>query len=159
MFNLRIRSLLLVLGGVVCTVFAGSVGVQQFASSQMAINSETYGQIVRAKDLVADVLPPPAYLIESYLEATLAKNSPQSLASHKQRLAKLKEDYNTRHAFWSDKSGWSDNASADAELYNLIAVESHAEAETFWSAVERRLMPAIEAGDVATVEAAYGEVA
>lgn len=41
MFNLRIRSLLLVLGGVVCTVFAGSVGVQQFASSQMAINSET----------------------------------------------------------------------------------------------------------------------
>jgi methyl-accepting chemotaxis protein len=158
MFNLRIRSLLLVLGGVVCTVFAGSVGVQQFASSQMAINSANYGQIVRAKDLVADVLPPPAYLLESYLEATLAKNSPQSLESHKQRLAKLKDEYNARHTFWLDKSGWPDNASADAELYNLIAVESHAEAEKFWSAVERRLMPAIEAGDVAAVEAAYGEV-
>jgi len=83
MFNLRIRSLLIVLGGVVCTVFAGSVGVQQFASSQMAINSANYGQIVRAKDLVADVLPPPAYLLESYLEATLAKNSPQSVERHK----------------------------------------------------------------------------
>ena len=69
MLNLRIRSLLIVLGAIICSVFGASVAVQQYASSQMAINSEHYGQIVRAKDLVADVLPPPAYLIEAYLEA------------------------------------------------------------------------------------------
>jgi hypothetical protein len=126
MFNLRIRSLLFVLGGVVCAGFAGSVGVQQFASSQMAINSQAYGQIVRAKDLVADVLPPPAYLIESFLEATLAKNSPQSAANHKQRLAKLKEEYNARHTFWSDKSGWPDNASASRGLPSSRRSTTHA---------------------------------
>ena len=80
------------------------------------------------------------------------------MESHKQRLAKLKGEYNTRHAFWSDKSGWPNDASSDAELYNLISVQSHAEAEKFWTAVERRLMPAIEAGDIVAVEAAYGEV-
>ena len=44
----------------------------------------------------SNVLPPPAYLIESYLEATLAKNNPQTAAPHKQRLAKLKEEVKKR---------------------------------------------------------------
>ena len=158
MLNLRIRSLLIALGVVVCTAFVGSVAVQQFASSQMAINSSHYGQIVRAKDLIADVLPPPAYLIESYLEATLAKDNPAQAATRKQRLAKLKEEYNTRHAFWSDKAGWLSGGSANDALYNLIAVDSHAEASKFWTAVDDRLIPAIEAGDLIAADAAYADV-
>jgi methyl-accepting chemotaxis protein len=158
MWNLRIRSLLLVLGGVVCAVFAGSAGVQQFASSQMAINSEHYGQIIRAKDLVADVLPPPASLLEAYLEATLARDNPQTAASRQQRLAKLREEYDARHAFWSDKSGWSSEHGSNDTLYNLIAVDSHGEAQKFWRAVDDRLMPAIEAGDAAAADSAYASV-
>ena len=105
MKNLRIGSMLLLLGAIVCVLFAGSVGVQQFAASQMAINSQHYGQIVRAKDLVADVLPPPAYLIEAYLEARLANDEPTKPDEHAERLAKLKQDYLDRYAFWGDKAG------------------------------------------------------
>ena len=93
MFNLRIRSMLIGLGGVVCAVFVGSVAVQQYSLSQMAIGSPHYGQIIRAKDLVADVLPPPAYLIESYLEVTLAHENPSRVAEHKARLAELEREY------------------------------------------------------------------
>jgi methyl-accepting chemotaxis protein len=158
MLNLRIRSLLVVLGAAVCGVFAASVGVQQFASSQMAINSEHYQQIIRAKDLVADVLPPPAYLIESYLEATLAKDNPLEADRHKERLAKLEAEYNARHAFWSDKSGWSSEHGSNDELYDLIATRSHAEAQRFWTAVNIGLFPAIQTGDVVLIDAAFAEV-
>jgi hypothetical protein len=41
---------------------------------------------------VADVLPPPEYVIESYLEATLALNNPAALATHRDRLGQLKKD-------------------------------------------------------------------
>ena len=34
---------------------------------QVEVNGPIYRDIVRGKDLVADVLPPPSYIIESYL--------------------------------------------------------------------------------------------
>lgn len=157
MFNLRIRSMLIGLGATVCAVFAGSVAVQQYSLSQMAIGSEHYGQIVRAKDLVADVLPPPAYLIESYLEVTLAHDNPSSLAQHKARLAELKKQYDERHAFWSDKAGWVSEHGYNEELYNAIVRDSHMEAERFWDVVETRYLPALASGDQTLVDSAYAD--
>jgi methyl-accepting chemotaxis protein len=157
MKNLRIGLMLLLLGAIVCVLFAGSVGVQQFAASQMAINSQHYGQIVRTKDLVADVLPPPAYLIEAYLEARLANDEPTELDQHAERLARLKQDYLDRYAFWGDKAGWRNEHGFNEKLYNLIHVDSHAEAVKFWDAIETRLLPAIRAGDAITATAALNE--
>jgi len=157
MFNLRIRSTLMVLAGVVCVSFAGSVAVQQYASSQMAINSEHYGQIIRAKDLVADVLPPPAYLIESYLEARLLVDEPERLAQHVTRLAELKKQYLDRHTFWADKSGWHSEHGFNEELFNLISRDSHEPAMKFWDTVETRLIPAAKAGDMIAAKTALTE--
>ena len=106
MLNLRIRSMLIALGGFVCLAFVGAVAVQQYAASKTAINSPHYLQIIRAKDLVADVLPPPAYLLESYLEANLAVREPTKLKQHLDALARLKKEYMARHAFWSDRANW-----------------------------------------------------
>ena len=78
--------------------------LQHVTASETAINSFHYGQIIRAKDLVADVLPPPAYLLESYLEANLAVRESADLDTHVAALAKLKKDYNDRHAFWTDEA-------------------------------------------------------
>jgi len=44
-------------------------------------------------------LPPPAYVIEAYLEATLALRDPKELASHETKLAQLKKDYDERKTF------------------------------------------------------------
>jgi len=46
--------------------------------------------------LVADVLPPPAYVIEAYLESTLLLRNPADEAGAANRLAKLHDDYRTR---------------------------------------------------------------
>jgi len=39
------------------------------AEAKARVNGDIYNRIVLTKDLLADVLPPPAYLIESYLMA------------------------------------------------------------------------------------------
>ena len=78
-------------------VFAGTV---YWTVSKVRIGSETYDRIIEGKDLVADVLPPPHYIIESYLitlqmaESTSASEMSDLIA----RTRKLREEYDTRHA-------------------------------------------------------------
>ncbi|MDP1635079.1 MAG: hypothetical protein Q8L69_10415, partial [Gallionellaceae bacterium] len=38
-----------------------------WALSELKVNGPLYQRIVQGKDLVADILPPPEYIIESYL--------------------------------------------------------------------------------------------
>ena len=37
--------------------------------NEVKVNGPLYRQIVEGKDLIADILPPPEYIIESYLTA------------------------------------------------------------------------------------------
>ena len=157
MKNLRVRSILFLMAGIVCAMLAGSVGVQQFSASRMAINSAAYGDIVRAKDLVADVLPPPAYLIEAYLEARLTHDEPEKLDAHSARLAKLKQEYQDRYAFWGDKAGWE--GAPNEALYNLIHNDSHLEASKFWDIIEKKLIPSVRVADTVAVDSALAEAA
>lgn len=159
MLNLRIRSMLIALGGFVCLAFVGAVAVQQYAASKTAINSPHYLQIIRAKDLVADVLPPPAYLLESYLEANLAVREPTKLKQHLDALARLKKEYMARHAFWSDRANWESDDGVNEKAYTLVARDSDVEAQKFWSAVDDRLIPALRSGDAVGVEAAMSQIA
>lgn len=158
MLNLRIRSILIILGVVVATMFCASVAVQQFGASKMAINSARYNDIVRAKDLVADVLPPPAYLIEAYLQTRLAADEPGALKEHQARLGDLKQQYLDRRNFWADKAGWGDQINSHAALYELIANGSHVEATRFWNAVEQRLLPALATANTEAARAAGSEI-
>src|SRR4026208_2060387 len=62
-----------------------------------------YRAIVQSKDLIADVLPPPAYIIEAYLTAYEIVDAPAGstqsrLIEHSQQLRK---DFDTRQEFWT----------------------------------------------------------
>src|SRR5215510_11611226 len=78
------------------------------ALSQLKVNGPVYRQIVLGKDLIADILPPPEYVIESYLEATLALNDPASLEEHRARLTQLHKEYNDRHEYWGQIEDFDD---------------------------------------------------
>ena len=58
----------------------------------------------RFLEVIADILPPPAYILESYLEATLALNNPNEVAGHAQRLATLKREYQERQDYWRQQA-------------------------------------------------------
>ena len=99
-------------------------------------------------DLVADILPPPAYLIESYLEVSLLRNEPQRLARTRSRLETLRSEYRARQAFWRE-------APIDPALRTAITQGSARPGEAFWDEVDGQFLPALEAGDRAAADASY----
>src|SRR6267378_2469570 len=142
----------MVLFGLVTAVGLGAVvftGI--YALSDVKVGGPLYDKIKLGNDLVADILPPPEYVIESYLEATLALNNPAGLATHRDRLVQLKKEYDERHEFWS-KSDL--NPTIKAKLVG----ESHREVQRFWTAVEQVFLPALAKSDMATAAKSYSEV-
>jgi methyl-accepting chemotaxis protein len=83
----------------------GIVGVMSLTTlSQVAIGSDAYREIVDGKDILADVLPPPAYLIEYQLTAhRLSVAEPSEVDAHVAKFAALRESYEARMTFWEGR--------------------------------------------------------
>ena len=144
----KLSTLANILGFLVVAGFAAVVLTSALALRELKVNGPVYDRIVLGKDLVADILPPPAYVVEAYLEATLALQDPQNLAKHKQVLAKLKKDYDERQAFWRGQT-------IDPDVKRKLTVEAHQPAVEFWKLLDEQLVPALEAGDVRRAQTAY----
>ncbi|MFH2067274.1 MAG: methyl-accepting chemotaxis protein [Pseudomonadota bacterium] len=119
----------------------------------IAVNGPLYNEIVMNKDLVADILPPPAYLIEAYLVTKQIQN--ESNDSRKQdlfkRLAGLEKEYQVRHVFW--KSHLSVGS-----LHDQFLVDSYKPGLKFFSVVHGEFLPAIKKNDMSAVAAAASEL-
>ena len=129
---------LLVIGGVIAATRVDAIrmgGAMQVKSRQAA-------------DLIADILPPPEYVIESYLEATLLLQQPQRLGQARQRLKKLHEEYDTRHRYWTD-------ADLDPALKQGVTNATHGPAAAFWRELEDNYLPAAARGDRAAAAQSY----
>jgi methyl-accepting chemotaxis protein len=91
-------------------------------------------------DLIADILPPPAYIIEAKLEATLALNHPAKADGHLNRLEQLHKDYNSRIDYWQDST-------LDPQLKNALLQTAHPAAVEFWQILDQRFIPALKASN------------
>ena len=132
--------------GLAAVVFTGL-----YALSDVKVGGPLYNQIKLGNDLVADILPPPEYVIESYLEATLALNNPGELDAHRSRLTQLKKEYDERREFWS-------KSDLDPVLKNKLIQDLHREVQRFWTAVEQTFLPALAKGDRDAAAKAYAEI-
>jgi methyl-accepting chemotaxis protein len=132
--------------GLAAVVFTGI-----YALSDVKVGGPLYDRIKLGNDLVADILPPPEYVIESYLEATLALNNPAELASHRDRLTQLKKDYDERREFWS-------KSDLDPAIKTTLVQESHREVQRFWAAVEQAFLPALAKADAIAAAKSYSEI-
>ncbi|KAF2990177.1 methyl-accepting chemotaxis protein [Methylocystis sp. MJC1] len=136
----------LILAGFAVSLLASSVALHR-----LEIGGPAYEKIVAGKDLVADILPPPAYVIESYLEAHLALREPKEVDAHLKRLQQLKSDYLARRDFWKKSE------LLPAELKALVA-RSHDEVQKFWRTVETSLPAALKSGDTVQISRAMAEL-
>ncbi len=120
-------------------------GIATFkAMTTLNVNGPVYQRIAQGKDIIADVLPPPEYIIESYmvaLQLTVAEDfydmKTQALVS---RFKKLKSAYDNRHNFWLTQP-------LDQELHDLLLERSYLPAQAFFAEADKRFLPAIQAGD------------
>src|SRR5690242_18856497 len=111
--------------GLAAVVFTGI-----YALSDVKVGGPLYSQIKLGNDLIADILPPPEYVIESYLEATLALNDPSSLEQRRARLKQLHKEYDDRHAFWKQLEDF------DPVNKQWIVEESYTHVSRFWNVIE-----------------------
>ena len=84
--RLTISRAMLLFGLVTATGLGAVVFTGIYALSDVKVGGPLYDKIKLGNDLIADILPPPEYVIESFLEATLALNNPASLAARRDRL-------------------------------------------------------------------------
>jgi methyl-accepting chemotaxis protein len=129
-----------------------AIATSVYGLSQLKVGGPLYNQLKLGTDLIADILPPPEYVIEAYLEATLVLHDPAQLAAHRDRLAQLKKEYDERHAFWV-------KSDLDPVLKTKLVEKSHNEVRRFWTAIEEGLLPALSKSDSTAATKAYAEIA
>ena len=151
MFQMKISGAVRAFGLVIAAAVLLAVGLGLTAVNKIRVGGPNYHQIVQGKDLIADILPPPAYVIEAYLVATLAKDGVETPAAAREKLVALRKDYQARQKYWLDSN-------LPDHLRRPITEASHAAATRFWGAVESELLPAVEAGDPVAAQAAYARV-
>ena len=137
---------MLTIVGLVAVIFASN-----YALSQLKVGGPIYDRIKLGNDLVADILPPPEYVIEAYLEVTLALQDSSSLAARRERLAQLKKDYDERRDFWS-------KSDLDRGIKTKLVEKSHSDVQRFWTLTEQSLLPALARADAAAAAKSYADI-
>jgi len=132
-------------------------GLVSFSTlNTLKIRGNLYNQIVMSKDLIADVLPPPAYIIESYMDVLqmVDETDPAQMDYFFAELKRLQSDYNQRHQFWINEPLLESGALRDAML-----IGAYDPAVQFFDIVFNQFIPALQRGDRKLARAlAHGEL-
>jgi methyl-accepting chemotaxis protein len=152
--NLRLAHRFALLIGVFLVGFAVYGAVSFGVLNSLKVNGPVYQRIVQSKDLIADILPPPAYIIESYLVALQLADAREEGEQAKLigRLKKLKADYDARREYWL-KQG------LETALGDALLQKSHLPATAFYGVAVDEFAPAVQKQDAAAVAAAMAKLA
>ncbi len=96
--SVGVRLWIVVLIPTVMIVVVGGLSV--LINRQVSIGSDSYQQIVSAKDLSADILPPPEYIVETQLTVMQLSTTTEDTTVLTVRLSRLEAEYTQRHAYW-----------------------------------------------------------
>ncbi|WP_262049258.1 methyl-accepting chemotaxis protein [Bradyrhizobium sp. Bra78] len=149
--RLSISSAIILFGVLLVLGFVAVVASSAYALRELKVGGPLYSDIKLGNDLVADILPPPAYVLEAYLEATLAMREPDQLAVHGERLVQLRKDYEDRKAFWS-------TSPLAQDLKTVLVTRSDTEVQKFWKLVIDQLLPALKSKDEAAAQRIYAQL-
>ena len=127
-----------------------AVTISAISITTIRIGSSAYDDIIQVKDLVADILPPPLYIVEAISEARGAFLRSEPMADIKKRIDQLHKDYDERRTYWK-------SANLDSELKDKLTGSSHFHVAKFWNLLEQ-LLPAIEANNDVAAKKIYQEL-
>jgi len=112
------------------------------AMNTLNVNGPVYQRIVQGKDLIADILPPPEYIIESYLVILQLSQAtdPAETGALIARFQTLKTEYESRHRYWLGQS-------LEQALHAPLLQDAYRTAQDFYNEAEQYFLPAIQTGD------------
>jgi methyl-accepting chemotaxis protein len=110
--------------------------------TKVKVNGPFYDRIVQGKDVIADILPPPAYLLETYLIAfqMFDDKDGSDLPKFMVEFSRSKDEYLARQAFWKSHL-------PEGELRKTLTETSFAPGSRMLEAIEKEFVPALQAGD------------
>jgi len=118
------------------------------------VTGPIYKEIVQGKDLLADILPPPEYIIESYLvmyELKQKMDDPEEVEKlEKYLLNDLKQTYYDRQNYWLN-----DNIllSKETKMKTNLVTDSKKPVDEFYDIMEKEYIPAIKSKDKIKIDA------
>jgi methyl-accepting chemotaxis protein len=121
--------------------------------NELKVNGNLYKRIIQNKNLVADILPPPEYIIESYLTVLQLENEKDKAEQHRliDNLNSLKKEFENRHLYWS-------KVNLDSELYRPFLKQSYEPATLFYDITFTRYIPAIKKNDQQAIQSSLVEL-
>ncbi|WP_137128899.1 methyl-accepting chemotaxis protein [Rhizobium sp. FY34] len=140
------RSLLL-FGILVGSGVGTAISIQNYAFDRLRVNGPVYQEVVFGKDLVADILPPPLFLVEAYLLATESAVYPELAGINLSKIADLRKAYAERNAYW-------ESSTLDPVLKNGLKQKVRPTSERFWQVIEGDYAKAVASGNGDAIRAA-----
>jgi methyl-accepting chemotaxis protein WspA len=139
----RISSRLFFLVAIFLTLFALFAYFSYRTLSVLRVNGPIYQKIALNDALRADILPPPMYVIESYLLALQLRNAPDANAISQliQHGDELRISFETRHEYWEREID-------DPQIADVFNKTSYRSAIDFYNLRDQQYVPAIRAGDL-----------
>lgn len=135
-------------GGVILATMVAAIAFASIGVQKIRFGGPIQMANQQLSDLTADILPPPEYVIESYLEATKLLADPATIKARSASLAKLERDFNDRQEFWRDSTLAPD---LKAGLIDKAGVE----AKHFYAELDQQFLPAIGRGDGVAARTSY----
>ncbi len=130
-------------------VVGGSLAAWRLDRIRMGGEVQLHQQV--NAELIADILPPPEYIIEPFLEATLIARSPETVGTHAEKLEGLHKLYLERNTYWQ-------KARVDESLRSQLLQQAHPAAQAFWNELDQNFLPAARKGDRAAIDASYAKL-
>ncbi|MDD2853027.1 MAG: methyl-accepting chemotaxis protein [Desulfuromonadaceae bacterium] len=118
------------------------IAMMWLSTERIKVNGPVYQEIVRGKDLIADILPPPEYIIESYLIIMQALDSQDAakLPSYQERFKKLHGEFDDRHTYWEKEL-------TAGKFKTLLLDSAYKPAVAFFATAEKEFFPALVANN------------
>lgn len=151
--NTRIKTKLLLLCCIMFITFIVFGFVSFNAVSEIEVNGPLYQRITQGKNLIADILPPPAYILESFL--TLMQIQDESDPGRREllieKIRQLEKTYYETVGFWR-------KALPDGPIRDIIAEKSFDPAAAFYNKFENEFLPAVFSNDRNKASSVKGEL-
>ncbi len=141
------------LAGLFLAGFAIFIALSTFVITKASVNGPIYAKIVQGKDLVADILPPPEYVIEAYLGTfqAMEETDGAKIDEHIKNFARLRKEFEERQDYWKKEL-------SSGETKTLLNGEAAQSARDFFASAEKDFFPALKKADITTARTIQRDV-
>ncbi|OYW99278.1 MAG: methyl-accepting chemotaxis protein [Caulobacter vibrioides] len=143
--SLRISGTLNLFAIALIAAFALATGAATYALMTLRVGGPVSDRQIEADALVADILPPPLFIVEALLTAHRGPYELDKATELDGHIEVLKTSYEDRRAHWATRP-------LTPEIKEALAA-SDVHVRAFWDTTDKQFRPALRAGDVAAMNA------